>query len=463
MVLTKTVLINWNKRNKKYYINKGYVFTQYNDEFEVKVEDVSKGNSDIYVDVLCDYCFINTTNKKYQDYIKQNEKAIIHKDCCKKCQSLKVKESNLLKYGVESTNSLNEVSNKRKNTCLDKYGVENTFQSEEIKDKIKNTCLDKYGAENYAQTEEWKEKVIKTNLRKYGVEWVSQNDEVRQKQIDTNIERYGEICSLNNIDVQNKSKKTMMDNYDVLYPIQNKDIKNKIINTNIEKYGFDNPSKNEEIKEKVKNTCVDRYGFSCSLLNDEVKDKRNKTWIKYVGGHPFRDVKIIEKSRKTMYLNNTSPTSKQQEYLCNLLNGELNYPISTCSLDIAFPKEFICIEYDGGGHTNSIKLNQISIDEFYNKEKRREIFIRLKGWMLIRIISINDYIPSDKIIIEMITYAKEYINSGHSWIKFDIDNSKIINSQGQFDYDFGELRRISKKDLEDNNKITSLSSTGGNK
>ena len=42
----------------------------------------------------------------------------------------------------------------------------------------------------------------------------------------------------------------------------------------------------------------------------------------------------------------------------------------------------------------------------------------------------------------MIIYAKKYINTGHSWIKFDIDNNVIINRLGVFYYDFGELRKI---------------------
>lgn len=47
----------------------------------------------------------------------------------------------------------------------------------------------------------------------------------------------------------------------------------------------------------------------------------------------------------------------------------------------------------------------------------------------------------------MIQEAILYISSGHSWIYFDIDNSKIINSTGEYDYDFGTLRRIYKKNL----------------
>lgn len=53
MLLTKIVLIKWHTSNKKYYINKGYEFTNYGDEFEVKVEDLTDGNG-VKVYIKCD-------------------------------------------------------------------------------------------------------------------------------------------------------------------------------------------------------------------------------------------------------------------------------------------------------------------------------------------------------------------------------------------------------------------------
>jgi hypothetical protein len=49
----------------------------------------------------------------------------------------------------------------------------------------------------------------------------------------------------------------------------------------------------------------------------------------------------------------------------------------------------------------------------------------------------------------MYDIALEYLKSGHSWIKFDIDNSKIINSQFECDYDYGVLRKIKEEDLKE--------------
>ena len=53
MLLTKTVIMKWNVSNRDHYINKGYVFTKIKDEFEVKVEDLSK-ESNVDLDVRCD-------------------------------------------------------------------------------------------------------------------------------------------------------------------------------------------------------------------------------------------------------------------------------------------------------------------------------------------------------------------------------------------------------------------------
>ena len=70
----------------------------------VKVEDVPKTSIKTYIEIKCDYCeefhFITIAN------YHRGHKAI-DKDACKKCQPLKTKEINLLKY---NTNSLKEIS-----------------------------------------------------------------------------------------------------------------------------------------------------------------------------------------------------------------------------------------------------------------------------------------------------------------------------------------------------------------
>ena len=54
-LITETVKIKWNPRNKKYYESFGYIYTKMGDEFEVKIEHLTKG-SDVKVRCKCDGC-----------------------------------------------------------------------------------------------------------------------------------------------------------------------------------------------------------------------------------------------------------------------------------------------------------------------------------------------------------------------------------------------------------------------
>ena len=152
----------------------------------------------------------------------------------------------------------------------------------------------------------------------------------------------------------------------------------------------------------------------------------------------------VERIMKTMYKNGTQQCSSQQEYIHQLIGGELNYPIKGSCLDIAFINDKLYIEYDGSGHDLGVKLESITQDEFDKKEKNRRYALYRSGWKEIRIISKKDYLPNDSIILEMIEYAKHYLNTGHSWIKFDIDNNLVKSSQFNIDYNYNELRRIRK-------------------
>ena len=54
-LISKTVKVRWSRSNKKYYEELGYAFTKMSDEFEVKVEDLTKG-SNVKVECICDNC-----------------------------------------------------------------------------------------------------------------------------------------------------------------------------------------------------------------------------------------------------------------------------------------------------------------------------------------------------------------------------------------------------------------------
>ena len=190
-----------------------------------------------------------------------------------------------------------------------------------------------------------------------------------------------------------------------------------------------------------------KIGERCNKCKQE--RIQNTFLLKYGVKYPFQNKEIKEKIRKTLYQNGTAPCSNQQRYIYNLIGGELNYPVKTLSLDIAFPEEMLYLEYDGGLHKGQVIFGNITEKEFNKRERNRTYGLYRSGWKEIRIISCQDYLPFDSKLLELINYAKRYLSTGHHYIKFDIDNSKIINSQGEIDYDFGKLRKIKSTDIKE--------------
>jgi hypothetical protein len=280
MIIDKTVYVKWYYITKEHYEKLGYIFTKYNDVFEVKVQDLTIG-SHINIKCTCDNCGVEK-NIKYQTYIK-NTKNLTEEYYCKKCNNIKNKKTNLERYGVESPIQNKEIKEKIKKTNLERYGVENPSQNKDVKENKLKTIKNKYCVNNVFQLETIKQKIKQTNLNKYdveypllnleiynkakitilekyGVEYAQQNEEIKNKIKQTNIKNYGVENPSQNIIIKNERKKTMLEKYGVEYAQQNEEIKNKTRETIFIKYGVNNISQNEEIKEKVFNTIINKYG-----------------------------------------------------------------------------------------------------------------------------------------------------------------------------------------------------------
>jgi hypothetical protein len=94
LILDQKVIVKWNSRNKKHFINLGYIFTKFGDEIEIKVEDLFSG-SHVKVKVECDYCG-SIIEKPYYHYLISNKN--LNVDCCVNCANNKRKDINLNKY-----------------------------------------------------------------------------------------------------------------------------------------------------------------------------------------------------------------------------------------------------------------------------------------------------------------------------------------------------------------------------
>lgn len=82
--LEQTVIRKWSykKSSVDYFVKRGYEFTRYGDEFEVKVKDLPENANDEVV-VYCDYCGekLHVRYKRYNDNIKKYGNY-----SCKHCQ-----------------------------------------------------------------------------------------------------------------------------------------------------------------------------------------------------------------------------------------------------------------------------------------------------------------------------------------------------------------------------------------
>lgn len=382
--------------------------------------------------VTCEYC--NEDCEKVKSNWQQEQKKRLPKDACKKCAPLKQSEYYILfpdiaekmvkthkkncleKYGVEnysqtaearmqladrhaamSTQEKEELQQKRKSTCLVKYGMDHPSKLPEVKAKVVATKLERYGVENNSQLPNWSETLKESSQKKYGVDSFAQLDSVKEKKKKTNLEKYG-----------------------FEHPTQSEEIQNKTKATNLERYGYENPNQNPEIKKKAELTCLEKYG----TIN------------------PFGNYQIQQKIAITKYKYGSAQTSKQQVYINNLYGGILNYPVEKYHADCYLENEKITCEYDGGGHDLSVKLGNVTQDQFIHLASIRSGIFKRNGIKIMSIISKYDKIPSDEILLNMLEFAKTILKTERSWINFDLDEGLVQWKTGKEIYDFGKLRRL---------------------
>ena len=162
----------------------------------------------------------------------------------------------------------------------------------------------------------------------------------------------------------------------------------------------------------------------------------------------MQNEEIKNKVLNSCQFNSTGPCSRAQRYINHILNGTLNKPICGSLTDIYIEKENIIIEHDGGGHFLGDKINgnAFPTKEALLREKEREDKIINNGYRMIRFIATKDRIPSDEVISNLIEGFK---NSDFKIIRINFEESTINRDYEEKWYcNFGELRKITQKDLE---------------
>lgn len=88
LVPNQIIKMKWTGSCIPYYKSKGYPYTKYGEEFEVKAEDLSP-SSRKKVKVICDFCN-KEYNLDYKDYLDKTDSE--GKNCCSKCRGKRISQ-----------------------------------------------------------------------------------------------------------------------------------------------------------------------------------------------------------------------------------------------------------------------------------------------------------------------------------------------------------------------------------
>lgn len=149
----------------------------------------------------------------------------------------------------------------------------------------------------------------------------------------------------------------------------------------------------------------------------------------------------VENGKKVMnilYNNGKIPSSRPQRYICNLLEGELNHRIGNFFVDMLLNNNII-IEYDGSGHWLESRYGDKTIEQIDKEDIERDKELINKGYKVIRFVSKEDLLPSDRKIRELIDKAINNMNRNKS--------NKYIIEINKKEYLDTELRKIKSEEV----------------
>lgn len=359
---TEITIKRKNNSNLEYYKSLGYETDL--DEFKINISDLLK-NSNIHIRVSCDYCSIIETIP----FIKWNRsmESIVKKYACKSCKGKKIKESNLINYGVTSVAKLEVSKKKSKETCLKKYGFDIASKSDVIKLKTMTSNIEKWGVDSPLKNEKIKEKSKKTLLENWGVDNISKSEKIKKIK-----------------------KSTCLKNWGVESPLHSNEIKEKLKRTNKEKYGSDYFTKTEIYRKNNYKIANDNFYLEyldkgISLFNCDCN-----------GNHKFEITKDVYSKRKEYNIdlcticnpvndNKSLKEKKMYDYIkaiCDLevING---FKDGKMEIDIYIPELKIGFEFNGlYWHSNLFKEKNFhkNKSEYFQEKGIRIIHIWEDDW-----------------------------------------------------------------------------------
>jgi hypothetical protein len=270
MIITEKITIEIHNRNLHIFSKKlKYKYDLKIGLNEISVYDLSKG-SHFLVDVQCDSCGI-INNIEWRNYLKftKDESEIY---CCKKCNNVKVRKTNLERYGVVCNSQLEN----NKKMVTEKWMNKSDDDIKKIIDNRKEKNNIKYGFDHYTQTNEFKEKFIQSCLDKYGVVNPSYSEDVKEKRVNTKLKNFGYVNNSQTKEWKEAIEKCWKNksNYEIKEIIESR---NKTIR---DRYSVDNYCQTNEFKEKYIETCRIKYGYDSHNQSPIIHMKQQESGLR---------------------------------------------------------------------------------------------------------------------------------------------------------------------------------------
>jgi hypothetical protein len=394
MILSKKVVV----KNSKFWKSLNYISDlRY---IEVDINDLTSG-SHAKILARCDYCG-KDKEIDYKSYNKNISVSIYGKfSCSPKCGVNKTKENNLVKWGVEFPNQLEQHKEKCRNTIREKYGVEHISQLDSVRKSKSDKMILKSDDVSKRITSYWdkidneqiktiNDKRKATNLEKYGVEHVTQVNDFKEKIKKTNLEKWGGFTYQSSA-LLKKVEETNLERWGIKNPSSSKIIRDKVEKTNLERWGFKTPSQNENVKNKLKNSVSEKWGVDNIMWSDEFRKEFNISnelnYIRYIGDRNYefscekcnnnyiidydnyykRGIRGVERCTVCFPISDSSSIKEKEllNYISSIYGGEIinNYR-DKFEIDIYLPELNIGFEFNGlWWHSDLYKSNNYHLDK----------------------------------------------------------------------------------------------------
>lgn len=473
MIIDKIIEVKIAKYNIEHY--KQFFDVQLKDLIKIDTEKHLQKNSNIKINVCCDICKIERYIK-YQAYIKNKSSCIDYPIyTCDKCSHIKLKNTNIKKYGCEYYSQHPDRNDRVKTTSLEKFGTDHFSKSKEFKERVEKTNLEKFGFINPFMDKDRIKNIFKN---KYGVDHPSQVPEFYNKAKKVNLKRYGYESILSSPEIRKKIEETNLERYGNKYPQKSEIFKSKMIEDNLEKYGYKSFFESNLFKIKSLNSNISKHGVD-NIQKSEIfrinrfSISKDKNYIKYLNneislfkcanGHNF-EINIDNyhsrvKNNITLctvcYPINDSKSIKEKELLSYIKSIYSDNIVSSyrdgLEIDIFLPDLNIGFEFNGlYFHSNKFKDTDyhLSKTNFFKERGIRIIQIWEDDW-IIR----NDIIKSQ--ISNLLKINTNKIFARKCYIK-EIKDNKIVSSFLNMNHIQGKVNSSLKLGLYHNSELVSL-------